>query len=98
MRLLVQPKAGVEPILKAIAGAKQCIDILIFRFDYKEIELALTSAVERRVAVRALIAHTNRAGEEALRRLEMRLLAAGVTVARTAGDLLRYHAKLMIID
>src|SRR5881394_2537130 len=28
----------------------------------------------------------------------MRLLAAGVTVTRTAGDLTRYHGKMMIID
>jgi phosphatidylserine/phosphatidylglycerophosphate/cardiolipin synthase-like enzyme len=30
--------------------------------------------------------------------LETRLLAAGITVARTANDLVRYHNKLMIID
>jgi len=98
MKLLLQPKGGVGPILKAIGGARRRIDILIFRFDIKEVERALTAAVERGVVVRALIAHTNRAGEGALRRLEMRLLAAGVTVSRTAGDLLRYHAKLLIID
>ncbi len=28
----------------------------------------------------------------------MRLLAAGVTVARTADDLVRYHGKYMIVD
>src|SRR5690242_7305896 len=71
---------------------------MIFRFDQREIERALANAVSRGVAVHALIAHTNRAGEEGLRRLEMRLLAAGVTVARTADDLVRYHNKLMIID
>ena len=46
----------------------------------------------------ALIAHTNRAGEKQLRLLELRLLAAGITVARTADDLARYHDKLLIID
>jgi hypothetical protein len=51
------------------------------------------AAVTRGVSVRALIAHTNRAGEENLRKLEMRLLAAGVTVARTTGDLVRYDGK-----
>ena len=45
-----------------------------------------------------LIAHTNRGGEKSLRKLEMRLLDAGVTVARTADDLARYHGKLMIVD
>ena len=48
--------------------------------------------------VRALIAHTNRGGESRLRKLEQRLLAAGVTVARTADDLLRYHGKFMVAD
>ena len=33
-----------------------------------------------------------------LRDLEMRLLAAGVTVSRTDDDLVRYHGKLMIVD
>ena len=52
----------------------------------------------RGVTVRALIAHTNRGGEKNLRKLEMRLLAAGVIVARTADDLTRYHSKMMVID
>ncbi len=33
-----------------------------------------------------------------MRKLEQRLLAAGITVSRTADDLLRYHAKYMIAD
>jgi len=48
--------------------------------------------------VTALIAYANRGGEKSLRKLEMRLLAAGVTVSRTASDLVRYHDKLLIID
>jgi len=71
---------------------------MIFRFDQSELEKALARAVERGVFVHALIAATNRTAEESLRRLELRLLNAGVTVARTAQDLLRYHGKLMIID
>jgi phosphatidylserine/phosphatidylglycerophosphate/cardiolipin synthase-like enzyme len=62
------------------------------------VELALANAVSRGVSVYALIASTNRTGEENLRKLELRLLGAGVTVARTADDLARYHGKLMIID
>ena len=52
----------------------------------------------RGVAVSALIAYTNRGGEINLRKLEMRLLAVGVAVSRTADDLVRYHDKLLIID
>lgn len=98
MKLLVQPGDGANPLVKAIQGAKTSIEIFIFRFDRVEIENALVKAVARGVSVRALIAYTNRGGERSLRALEMRLLAAGVTVARTADDLVRYHGKLMIID
>jgi len=96
--LLLQPGDGVMPLVKGITTAQHTVEILIFRFDRREIERALANAVSRGVSVHALIAHTNRSGEENLRKLEMRLLAAGVTVARTADDLVRYHGKLMIID
>ena len=70
----------------------------IFRFDRAEIEKALAAAVGRGVRVSALIAHTNSGGEPRLRKLEQRLLEAGVTVTRTADDLLRYHGKYMVAD
>ena len=63
-----------------------------------EVEKALQAAVGRGVVVHALIAHTNRGGEKNLRKLELRLLECGVTVARTADDLPRYHGKMMVID
>ncbi len=78
--------------------AERSIDIVIFRFDRTELEKALEAAVGRGVPVRALIAHTNRGGERGLRKLELRMLEAGVTVSRTAADLPRYHGKLMIAD
>jgi cardiolipin synthase len=98
VKLIIQPEAGVVPIIKAIKTAKKSIDVFIFRFDRDDVEKALAAAVQRGVAVRAIIAHTNRGGEARLRKLEQRLLAAGVLVSRTADDLLRYHAKYMIAD
>ncbi len=97
-QLLVQPEDGVAALIQGLDGAKKSIDILIFRFDHREVEQALLRAVGRGVRVRALIAYTNRGGEKHLRALEMRLLGAGITVARSADDLARYHAKLIIID
>ena len=94
----MQPHDGIEPLLSEIKKAKKSIDILIFRLDWKELENALKAASNRGVAVRALIAHTNRGGESKLRALEMRFLDAGITVGRTADDLIRYHGKMMIID
>jgi len=98
MRLIVQPGDGPAMAIKAINDAKSSIEIVIFRFDRSEIERALANAVKRGVFVHALVAHANRAGEDGLRDLEMRLLGSGVNVARTASDLVRYHGKLMIVD
>ena len=98
MKLLIQPGDGVAPLVEAINGAKSRVEIAIFRFDRVEIEKALANAAARGVFVHALIAYTNRGGERNLRKLEMRLLEAGITVARTADDLVRYHDKFLIID
>ncbi|HLZ17653.1 MAG TPA: phospholipase D-like domain-containing protein [Cyclobacteriaceae bacterium] len=98
MKLIIQPEDGIGPLLAGIKSAKKTIEIVIFRFDRADIEAALKAAVGRGVTVHALIAYTNRGGEKNLRKLEMRLLGAGVTVVRTAKDLLRYHDKMIIID
>lgn len=98
MKLIVQPDDGITPVVRAIRQAKRSIEIVIFRFDRAEIEQALEAAVGRGVVVRTLIAHTNKGGEARLRKLEQKLLEAGVTVARTADDLVRYHGKLLIVD
>jgi phosphatidylserine/phosphatidylglycerophosphate/cardiolipin synthase-like enzyme len=98
MELIVQPDDGVDPVVEAIKGAERRVDILIFRFDKPSVEKALEDAVDRGVVVRALIAHTNRGGEERLRKLELRMLERGVTVSRTADDLVRYHGKMLLAD
>lgn len=98
MKLIIEPDDGVTPLVKAVRKASKAIDIVIFRFDRGELEKALETAVARGVTVRALIAHTNRGGEKNLRKLELKLLEAGVTVARTADDLPRYHGKMMVVD
>lgn len=98
MRLLIQPGDGVQPLVKAIGKAKKSIEIVIFRFDQPEVEKALIEAAGRGVFVHALIAFTNKGGESNLRKLEMRFLEKGITVARTAGDLVRYHGKMLIVD
>jgi phosphatidylserine/phosphatidylglycerophosphate/cardiolipin synthase-like enzyme len=99
-KLLIQPEDGDATLINAIDQARETIHIVIFRFDRHKIEAALKRAARRGVFVHALVAHTSagQGGERTLRSLEMRLLADGVSVARTAADLVRYHDKLMIID
>src|SRR3989442_8713235 len=98
MRLITQPDDGIRPLLTAITRAKRALDIVIFRFDLEEVEEAIGAAVKRGVLVRALIAHTNKGGEQMLRKLEQRMLKRGVTVCRTDTDMVRYHGKLLIVD
>ena len=98
MKLIVQPDEGLAPIVSAIKQAKKTIDVLVFRLDRAELARALAAAVARGVRVRTLTAHENRGGTKSLRKLELSLLEAGVTVSRTADDLVRYHGKMMIVD
>jgi phosphatidylserine/phosphatidylglycerophosphate/cardiolipin synthase-like enzyme len=98
VKLIVEPADGVGPLLTAIKSAKKRVEIAIFRFDRTDIETALKAAAERGVKVTALIAFVNRGGEQRLRKLEQRCLAAGIIVARTSNDLSRYHGKYILID
>jgi phosphatidylserine/phosphatidylglycerophosphate/cardiolipin synthase-like enzyme len=98
MNLIIQPDAGVLPVVQAIQRAKQRIDIAIFRHDSKAIEKALSGAVQRGAKVRVLVAHTNSGGEGRLRKLEQRMLDVGVTVVRTGDDFARYHGKFLLAD
>ena len=98
MNLIIQPEAGLAPVVRGIQRARRTVDLAIFRLDRKEIEKALGAAVQRGVRVRVLVAHTNRGGESRLRKLELRLLEAGATVARTGDEFVRYHGKFMVVD
>ena len=98
MKLIIEPADGAAPLLSAINRAKASVEIAIFRLDREDVELALKAAAAKGVRVTALIAFANRGGEKRLRQLELRCLDAGIIVARTSGDLVRYHAKYILID
>jgi cardiolipin synthase A/B len=98
VRLLTQPADGVAPLLAAIERARKSVEIAIFRLDRRDVEMALKAAAARGVRVTALIAFANRGGEKRLRQLELRFLDAGIIVARTSDDLVRYHGKYILID
>jgi phosphatidylserine/phosphatidylglycerophosphate/cardiolipin synthase-like enzyme len=98
VKLIIEPADGVGPLLTVIKNAKKSVEIAVFRFDRKDIETALKAAAERGVKVTALIAFANRGGEQGLRKLELRCLDAGIIIARTSDDLIRYHGKYILID
>jgi len=98
MELIIEPKDGLLPLVAAIKKATKQIDITIFRFDLKELQRALESAVTRGVKVHALIAHLTGDGQKRLRKLELAPLNAGVPVSRTDDELRRYHYKMLLVD
>jgi cardiolipin synthase len=98
VKLIIQPEDGPAPLLSALRSAKKTIEIAIFRLDRTDVERALKAAVQRGVKVTALVAQVSRGGEKSLRALETRFLEAGIIVARTSDDLIRYHDKMFIID
>jgi cardiolipin synthase len=98
VKLIIQPDDGPASLLSAVKNAKKSVEIAIFRFDRSDLETALKAAVAKGVKVTALIADVNRGGEKNLRQLEMRFLKEGITVARSADDLIRYHDKMIVID
>ena len=98
MDLIVQPTDGLKPLLNAINSAEKQLDLIIFRFDLKDVEKAIEAAVGRGVNVRALIAHTHSGPDKRLRQIEQRMLDKGVTVTRSGDDFVRYHGKVLIRD
>jgi phosphatidylserine/phosphatidylglycerophosphate/cardiolipin synthase-like enzyme len=98
VKLIVEPDDGIDPLLAEMKKARATLDTTIFRFDLADVETALRAAVGRGVNVRALVAHTNRGGEKLLRKLELRFLEHGITLARSGDDLVRYHGKMLVAD
>ena len=98
MNVIIQPRDGIEPLLKGIKEAQDRIELIIYRLDRLEIEQALVAAAARGVLVHALITYTNREDLKEIKKLEERFKERGVKITRTAKDLLRYHGKMMIID
>ena len=53
MKLIVQPRDGLTPLISGIRAAKKEVDIVIFRCDRPEIHESLESAVRRLEELRA---------------------------------------------
>ena len=98
MEVILQPRDGIEPLLARIKAAQSSIEISIYRMDRLELEQALVEASARGVKVHALITYTNKEDQKEIKKLEKRLTIWGITVTRTAEDLVRYHSKMIIID
>ena len=74
------------------------MSICIFRMDRPEVEKALAAAVQRGVIVSAARRPHQSRRRNALRKLELRLLAAAPPCRAPATIWLRYHAKYLVVD
>ena len=97
MRVIIQPRDGVEPLIEGIGQAKTSVEIIIYQLDRLEIEQALIEAAASGVQVHALITYTNKDDLPEIKRFEKRLTKSGVR-ARSPQKLVRYHCKMMIVD
>ena len=98
MKLLIQPRDGVSPLIAAINKARKSIEVVIFRFNRDDIERALARCRRtRRARARAHRPHQSGWGR-ATAKARAATARAGVRVDRTGDDFIRYHGKFMIVD
>lgn len=96
--LLVLPEATAQPLLAAIAGAKQSLRIKMFLFSDPSLLAAVVAAKQRGVDVKVMLNPARRSGESENEDSRRRLVEAGVSVldSNPAFDLT--HEKSMVVD
>ncbi|HWC77397.1 MAG TPA: phospholipase D-like domain-containing protein [Blastocatellia bacterium] len=101
LSLIIQPGDSFFPIVDAIDSARLTLRLTIFRMDDPVVRGALSRAVARGVAVRALVAPASKGWTRRNKRLVEDLSRLGVDV-RTPNAVRervkRYHYKVMMVD
>src|SRR5579862_5802985 len=102
LSLIIQPGDSFFPIVDAIDSAVHSINMTIFRMDDPIVRGAMSYAVSRGVAVRALVAPQSKGWVRRNRKLSDQLTELGVEVRfpRNSEEtrIRRYHYKIMTID
>ena len=89
MHVIVQPRDGIEPLLKGIREAQHTIEVTIFRLDRLEIEQALVEAAWRGVHVHALITYTNKEDLKEIKKVVDKIKKVEPAIAELSDDELR---------
>jgi phosphatidylserine/phosphatidylglycerophosphate/cardiolipin synthase-like enzyme len=97
--LIIEPSAGMAPVLAAISGATKSIDLVMYEFEDPQIEAALATAEKRGVAVRVLL-NQGYYGEQSTdnEAAYQYFQSNGVAVHWTPSYFALTHEKAMIID
>jgi phosphatidylserine/phosphatidylglycerophosphate/cardiolipin synthase-like enzyme len=85
-------------MLTIIGGARRRLVLSLFRCDDFEVLDALAAALERGVAVHALLTKRAKGGRKRLRKLWEALEEMGAVVSWYADPVVKYHAKYLVAD
>jgi cardiolipin synthase len=97
LRVVVEPDEGRQPLLDAIGGARQSIDLVIYELTDSRITSALEQAAVHGVAVRVL-AEPLPGGRALNARTMAELASKGVQTESSAPGFYLTHEKAMVVD
>lgn len=97
-KLIVMPDDGIQPLLKAIGGARRSIAIKLFLFSEARLVNAVIEAHTRGVKTRVMLNPARRSGDSDNEVTYHTLADAGLDVRATHPDFHVTHEKSMVID
>lgn len=95
---MLEPAERRAAMLRLIGAARRRLVLSLFRCDDAEVLDALAGALERGVAVHALLTMRAKGGRRRLRRLWDALEEMGARVSWYADPVVKYHAKYLVAD
>ena len=95
---MLEPAERRSAMLRIIGGARRRLVLSLFRCDDFEVLDALAAALERGVAVHALLTKRAKGGRKRLRKLWHALEDMGAVVSWYADPVVKYHAKYLVAD
>lgn len=96
--VVLEPAERRTAMLRLIGAARRRLVLSLFRCDDFEVLDALAGALERGVAVQALLTRRAKGGRKRLRRLWNALEEMGAHVNWYADPVVKYHAKYLVAD
>src|SRR4249919_1485290 len=96
--VVLEPAERRSAMLRLIGGARRRLVLSLFRCDDFEVLDALASALERGVAVHALLTKRAKGGKKGLKKLWEALEEMGAVVNWFADPVVKYHAKYLVAD
>jgi cardiolipin synthase A/B len=96
--VVLEPSERRAAMLRVIGGARSRLVLSLFRCDDFEVLDALAGALERGVAVHALLTKRAKGGRKRLKKLWEALGEMGAVVRWYADPVVKYHAKYLVAD